>query len=50
MIRNDDVDMTMLKEGERAEYAALIRSWLEGIMYGNEEHKWAYVIEGEEEK
>lgn len=42
--------MTMLKSGvERAEYAALIRSWLEGIMYGKEAHKWAYVIEGEGE-
>lgn len=42
--------MTMLKEGtERGEYGALIRSWLESIMYGKEEHKWAYVIEGEEE-
>lgn len=41
----------MRKEGsERAEYAALIKSWLESIMYGKEEHKWAYVIQGEGEQ
>ncbi|RJE25612.1 branched-chain-amino-acid aminotransferase [Aspergillus sclerotialis] len=51
LIRNGDVDMNMLKAGaERAEYAALIKSWLEGIMYGKEEHKWAYVIQGEGEQ
>lgn len=43
--------MSMLKAGtDRAEYAAQIRSWLESIMYGKEEHKWAYVIQGEGEQ
>lgn len=28
-------------------YAAQIKTWLGDIMYGKEEHDWAYVIEEE---
>lgn len=50
LIRNGDVDMNMLEAGvKRAGYAAQIKSWLEAIMYGKEDHEWAYVIEGEVE-
>ncbi|CAG8069997.1 unnamed protein product [Penicillium salamii] len=49
MIRNEDNDISTLgKDGEPAGYAAQIKSWLEVIMYGKEEHEWAYVIEDEE--
>lgn len=51
MIRNGDADISMLKEGStRGEYAAYIKSTLGNIMYGKEDSKWAYVIEGEVEK
>ncbi|OJJ46667.1 hypothetical protein ASPZODRAFT_152116 [Penicilliopsis zonata CBS 506.65] len=50
LIRDGDLDITLLSEGERAGYAAQIKTWLEAIMYGREEHEWAYVIEGESEK
>lgn len=49
MIRNVDTDISTLgPDGETAGYAALIRSWLEHIMYGKEAHDWGYVIENEE--
>jgi branched-chain amino acid aminotransferase len=49
MIRNNDNDISTLgKDGEPAGYAAQIKSWLEAIMYGKEEHDWAYVVEEEE--
>jgi branched-chain amino acid aminotransferase len=35
------------KNSESAGYAAQIKSWLEVIMYGKEEHDWAYVVEDE---
>ncbi|KAL4875766.1 aminotransferase [Aspergillus karnatakaensis] len=53
LIRDGDVDIHLLKAGEKAEYAATIKSWLEAIMYGKEgaeSDKWAYLIEGESEK
>lgn len=50
MIRSGGIDMDMFKSGaERAGYAAQVRSWLESIMFGKEDHKWAYVITGEGE-
>ncbi|KAJ5805015.1 hypothetical protein N7474_010902 [Penicillium riverlandense] len=49
LIRNDDVDISTLgASGEPAGYASLIKSWLETIMYGKEQHDWGYVIENEE--
>ena len=49
MIRNDDTDISTLgKNGEPAGYATQIKSWLEAIMFGKEEHEWAYVVENEE--
>ncbi|KAA8650555.1 hypothetical protein EYZ11_011907 [Aspergillus tanneri] len=54
IIGNGDVRMDMVGTGaHRAGYAALIKSWLEDIMYGKdgkENHEWSYVIEGEVEK
>ncbi|KAL3474847.1 aminotransferase [Aspergillus californicus] len=53
LIRNGDVDIELLKVGQTARYAALIKSWLEDIMYGkdgHEGHEWAYLIENEIEK
>lgn len=48
MIRNGDVDIgTLGADGEPAGYASQIRSWLEAIMYGKEEHDWGYVVEEE---
>ncbi|EAW18625.1 branched-chain amino acid aminotransferase, cytosolic [Aspergillus fischeri NRRL 181] len=50
LVRNGDLDMDMVDAGvERAGYAAQIRSWLDAIMYGKENHEWSYVIEGEVE-
>lgn len=49
MIRNEETDIcTLGKDGEPAGYAAQIKSWLEAIMFGKEEHEWAYTIEDEE--
>ncbi|KAJ5133420.1 hypothetical protein N7448_001552 [Penicillium atrosanguineum] len=49
MIRNNDTDINTLgKNGEPAGYATQIKSWLEAIMFGKEEHEWAYVVENEE--
>lgn len=49
MIRNNDTDISTLgQNGEPAGYAAQIKSWLEAIMFGKEEHDWAYVVENEE--
>ncbi|KAJ5081731.1 hypothetical protein NUU61_009995 [Penicillium alfredii] len=48
MIRNNDLDISTLGQGGKpAGYAAQIKSWLEAIMYGKEEHDWSYVIEEE---
>jgi branched-chain amino acid aminotransferase len=49
MIRNNDTDISTLgPKGEPAGYTAQIKSWLEVIMFGKEEHEWSYVIEDEE--
>ncbi|OQD75444.1 hypothetical protein PENDEC_c007G03068 [Penicillium decumbens] len=49
MIRNNDADISTLgQNGEPAGYAAQIKSWLEAIMFGKEEHDWAYVVKNEE--
>ncbi|KAJ5635026.1 uncharacterized protein N7484_008339 [Penicillium longicatenatum] len=49
MIRNIETDISTLgPKGEAAGYAAQIKSWLEAIMYGTEEHDWAYIVEHEE--
>ncbi|KAL5343970.1 aminotransferase [Aspergillus crustosus] len=53
LIRDGDADIHLLKAGERAVYAAQIKSWLEAIMYGKEgteSDAWAYLIENESEK
>lgn len=34
-----------MSEGLTGKYAALIRSWLENIMYGRESHEWGIVID-----
>ncbi|KAJ6169267.1 hypothetical protein N7497_002110 [Penicillium chrysogenum] len=49
MIQNENTDINTLgANGEPAGYAAQIKSWLEAIMFGKEEHDWAYTIENEE--
>lgn len=49
MIRNNGVDISTLgTSGEPAGYASQIKSWLEAIMYGKEEHEWGYVVEEEQ--
>lgn len=49
MIRNQDADISPLgPKGEPAGYASQIKSWLEAIMFGKEEHQWSYVVEEEE--
>lgn len=48
MIHNENTDISTLGvNGEPAGYAAQIKSWLEAIMFGKEEHDWAYTIENE---
>ncbi|KAJ5599618.1 hypothetical protein N7450_000685 [Penicillium hetheringtonii] len=50
MIRSNDTDISTLgPNGEAAGYAAQIKSWLEVIMFGKEEHDWAYVVEDEKQ-
>ncbi|KAJ5172611.1 hypothetical protein N7492_005204 [Penicillium capsulatum] len=47
-IRHNGTDISTLgKTGEPTGYAAQIKSWLEAIMYGKEEHDWGYVVENE---
>ncbi|KAJ5143822.1 uncharacterized protein N7515_002609 [Penicillium bovifimosum] len=50
MIRNEETDISTLgANGEPAGYASQIKSWLEAIMYGKEQHDWAYTIEEEKQ-
>jgi branched-chain amino acid aminotransferase len=50
MIRNENTDISTLGvNDEPAGYATLIKSWLEAIMFGKEEHDWAYTIEEEKQ-
>lgn len=37
-----------MARGESGEYTAVIKGWLQNIMYGKEEHEWGVVF-GEEE-
>jgi branched-chain amino acid aminotransferase len=38
-----------MTRGYSGEYAALIKSWLIDIMYGNEDHEWGVVVEEKED-
>jgi branched-chain amino acid aminotransferase len=50
MIRNENTDISTLgPNGEPAGYASQIKSWLEAIMFGKEQHDWAYTIEDEQQ-
>ncbi len=33
-----------MSSGSAGEYAALMRGWLSDIMYGVDEHPWAFVV------
>jgi len=46
--RDQDLEIPMTR-GDSGEYAALIKSWLVNIMYGNEKHKWGHVVEEKED-
>jgi branched-chain amino acid aminotransferase len=46
--RGIDIDVPMAK-GNTGDYTALIKSWLKGIMYGTEEHKWAVIVDEKEQ-
>lgn len=46
MIRNENTDIsTVCRNGEPGRYGALIKSWLESIIFGKEKHDWAYIID-----
>lgn len=46
LIGYKDQELEMpLAEGKTGVYARLIRSWLSGIMYGEESHEWGVVID-----
>lgn len=34
-----------MANGETGKYAALVKGWLRGIMYGKEQHEWGVVVE-----
>ncbi|KAH7120634.1 aminotransferase [Dactylonectria macrodidyma] len=43
-----NLPMAVTAEGAKttnSPYASTLKSWLEGIMYGKEDHEWAYIIE-----
>lgn len=44
--KNEELEIP-LAEGTTGVYAKLIRSWLSGIMYGEESHEWGVVIDEE---
>ena len=46
--RDQDFDIPMVR-GDSGEYAAVVKSWLAGIMYGKEEHEWGVVVKEVEE-
>ena len=33
-----------MEDGSCGAYTGLFRSWLNDIMYGNEQHEWAHVV------
>lgn len=35
-------------KGGAGQYTSKIKSWISGIMYGNEQHPWGVVIEEKE--
>jgi len=45
--RGKDLDIPMAR-GNSGDYAALIKNWLKGIMYGKEQHAWGVVVPEEE--
>lgn len=46
--KGEDLDIPV-PHNFSGEYAALLKGWLEGIMYGKEEHPWGVVVEEKEE-
>lgn len=34
-----------MSEGDSGKYAALLKSWLTDIMYGNVQHEWGIVVD-----
>jgi len=42
-----DLKMPMAR-GNSGEYTAVIKNWLQNIMFGKDEHEWAVVVEEEE--
>ncbi|PMD44259.1 putative branched-chain-amino-acid aminotransferase [Hyaloscypha variabilis F] len=46
VIHYKDQDLQIpMSQGDSGPYAALIKSWLVDIMYGNEQHEWGVVVE-----
>jgi branched-chain amino acid aminotransferase len=46
--RERDLEIPMAR-GDSGDYAALLKGWLEKIMYGRDDHKWGVVVEEKEE-
>jgi branched-chain amino acid aminotransferase len=46
--KDQDLEIPMSR-GNSGEYTALIKTWLTGIIYGKEQHKWGVVVEEKEE-
>ncbi|ORY11157.1 aminotransferase [Clohesyomyces aquaticus] len=44
--RGGDVKVPM-KEGEGGQYTSVIKRWLKGIMWGQEQHEWGFVVDEE---
>lgn len=44
--KNEELEIPLV-EGRTGLYARLIRSWLSGIMYGDEAHEWGVVVKEE---
>ncbi|KAL6714975.1 hypothetical protein ACLMJK_007235 [Lecanora helva] len=42
--RDRDIDIPTL-EGATGRFAGMLQRWLEGIMYGNEQHEWGVVVQ-----
>jgi branched-chain amino acid aminotransferase len=45
--RGKDLKMPMAR-GSSGEYTAVIKNWLQNIMFGKEKHEWGVVVEEEE--
>lgn len=40
--------MTVTEDGQKttvSKYSSTLKSWLEDIIYGREDHEWAYIID-----